>query len=445
MKIKLFFSPLLLLLPICVYSIPPVIRTEWKNSEMLGPQITQIRTEPKIIRAGEKFRVYAKITDNNGLAEETNGRKNVMFVYRDEPFAPKLKWDNTNGLLIGLDKPPQGLFGMKQISNDEFVTESEIPGLKEGAEVYYKVVAADAKGNVNGSELRHFKVYYPSKPYRSAGEFGQPYEVGQYAALDKEGQIWVCEVGKNDLRVFLQDGTESSISRISTGLDESKKLVPIKNPSGLAADKNGMIYATFGKDSNGYITQYDPTNGNPMWGMSVKYSPGDIAIDRNGNLFVIEKLQGRWHLYDQLGKEYENSPFCYDTESSLINRGIAVTENGRTVYIASDSVGEVIKFTGTISRNKAPFQPVKSLTHISGASGAVNIDNDGNIYVSDYGANCIQVFNRNEKHIADLVGGTPELEYPCGVAISRDGKTIYIVSMTSSLGFGKLQKWVKEK
>lgn len=414
----------------------------WKNNgndNFAGPQITNLRTEPKIIRAGEPFRVFAKINDSAGLAEESSNRKNVTFVYTDMPFAPKLKWFPMQGLLIGLDKPPKGLFGMKQISDTDFVTESLIPGLKEGTEVYYKVAAADTQENVNDSELAHFSVYYPSLPYHYQGEWGQPLDVAQFAALDKENKIWVCEVGKNDLRVFEPNGSESPLSRISTGLNQDKKSVPLKNPSGIAAYK-GMMYVTFGHDSIGYITEYDSANAHPVRGWDINYYPGDIAIDENGNLFVIEKLHGRWHLYDKLGREYKNSPFSYDTEASLINRGIAVKENGKTVYVASESSGEVVKFTGSFSRDRASFQPSKKATGITGVPGAVNLDKDGNLYVSDYDANCVKVFSRNEKHIADLIDGTSPSLHPRGVAFTPDGKTLYIVNMS-----GRLQKWVKEK
>ncbi|MDI6784771.1 MAG: hypothetical protein QME64_11850, partial [bacterium] len=102
------------------------------------------------------------------------------------------------------------------------------------------------------------------------------------------------------------------------------------------------------------------------------------------------------------------------------------------------------KWVGSIKERKANYIKEKDLVKVHGASGAVDVDRQGNIYVSNYGLNCIHVFDKTEKHIADLVGGKPAVMHPRGVAYTDNGKTIYILIMDYGPQGGKLQKWIKQ-
>ncbi|MFB3897179.1 MAG: family 10 glycosylhydrolase [bacterium] len=398
----------------------------WKTSsqpDVVGPIITDLQTDPKIVRMGEPFKVSCNIHDPSGIQDNSVTLQCNFIATSGEEKAINIK--------------------MLQDSNtsDTFITAENIPEQFDQTGFELRVQAYDTAGNLGESEHTQFSFYYPPGKYQQIGEFGNTYNIGQFAVCDQQGKVWMTELRPPQVRIFNPDATEAAISKISTGLNAVGEKVAIYSPAGIAIDRHNIVYIAC--DTAGKIFKFRAKDGKPLPGFAVPYTPGDLAIDAAGYIYVIDKLHERWHIYSPQGKEVNGSPFGNVSSQAMhINRGIAVTKDRKTVYIADEAAGAIHKWVGGIKSGVANFEQKPDLCLVQDASGAVDIDLQGNIYVSNYGANCIQIYDKTEKHIADLVGGNPTIRHPRGVAFTKAGKTIYLVIMDYGIQGGKLQKWI---
>ncbi|MCX7919166.1 MAG: family 10 glycosylhydrolase [bacterium] len=423
------FAEALIAGPFAQPAIAPGIEDMWwktsTKADVVGPLITELRTIPQIVRAGEPFRVACKITDGSGIEENS-----VSLSYTI--YSP----DGTENIAeLKMIRDPQ--------TRDIFTTAESIPALPAQTKIYLRVRAYDTAENLGESEYTRIHIYHPSGNYIQGGDFGSSYKVGQYAVCDQEGKVWLTELRPPNIRIFEPNGLESAFSKISVGLDSHGREVPILNPSGIDVDRKGYVYVSC--DTTGRILKFRAKDGKPFPGFELPYVPGDLDISDAGYLYVVEKLHNRWHIYTPEGKEVPGSPFGDVTSQTIhINRGIGVTRDGKTVYIADEASGAIHKWVGGIKKGIANYEQKEDLIKVQDASGAVDVDRQGNIYVSNYGLNCVHVFNTHEQHIADLVGGTPPVTHPRGVAFTDNGHTLYILIMDYGPLGGKLQKWMKK-
>jgi len=424
----------------------------WKKESLViqqsKPYISKVTYSPLVIQPTDKYDVFANISISNDELATISGKEAVYLVYSDKYFITDYKWDHTKGIMV---KPThgkiKGIIPMMRVpgQTNQWKNMTSLTGGKAGTQLFFKIIAANSHGVIGDSELQTIRFYYSSGQYRFKETFGQEYQVGQFITLDLHQRVWICEYKQNRLRIFNSDGSETAFSPITTGINEKGENIPFNSPSGLSCDNKGFVYATMGLPTAGLVVKYDPETGKPVSAMATKYAAGDTAFDKKGNLYIVERIKPKFHIYDSLGKEYEGSPYSMSTAGSgQINRGIAVTADGKSVLIISESKGKVLRYIGGIKNGKVSYRETTPLTSIEGASGAVDIDALGNIYVSDLGNHCIQVFDRNYKHIADLVGGKPALSNPRGAIATPDGKTVYVVEMGLNQGFGHILKWLKQ-
>lgn len=436
------------------YKTPAVLPTlpwkEAKKEDIVGPFIPAVWTEPEIIKAGYQFHIFSRIIDPSGVYVSKNSPVVAYGAFKKiAPITEVMPTSRFRSIRTIRMKPVEG-------EKNVFVTTTKVPKQKPETEFYYRVYAYDNLGNLGMSELTPIHIYYPTGKYEFAGEFGQPYQTGQYAIMDKERKIWLCTLKDNAVHIFNSDGNEWDFSPLLFGLDAASQTMPIANPSGIAIDKNGVVYVSIDTSSEdktfqGYVFRYECKTGNPLPGFPLGFRPGDLDIDENGYIYIIEKLASRWHIFNALGQEIENSPISSEIVPTTLgvdrylNRGIAVNKEGTRVYIADETREVISVWTGKIENNKANFKFDSVLTEVHGASGAVDVDAQGNVYVSDYEAHCIKIFNSKHERIADLVGGEPALKYPRGVAFNSDGSEIYIVVMGyPTTPYARLHKWIRK-
>ena len=417
-----------------------------KEADIVGPQITKVKVNPPVLQAGTPFNITATVEDESGIALNKDGQPDVQLIYSDKYFIPHFTWDEKNGVTIKTDSRPLGIVPMKPIpGTNQFITANPLTGKKAMHPYYYKVIARDKNSNLNDSELGSIQFFHNSGAYKFSGVLAEGMIVPQFITLDKKNRVWVCELKYSRLRVFEPDGTELPFSRMSIVQNSAGKDVVMTSPSGMGIDPDGFIYAAFGASTDAYVGKFDPNTGACVTTLAVKYSPGDVTFDKFGNMYQTDRIKAKIHVYDKSLKEYKGSPYSYDTVvPGRINRGIAITPDGKKIYVISESKRRVLKFTGKIEKDEFICKDAGTLTDVLDAAGSVDIDSQGNIYVSDFGNQCIQVFDKSERRIADLVGGNPAIQYPRGVMATPDGKTVYIVDMGSGKGAGKILKWTKQ-
>ncbi|MCX7919740.1 MAG: SPOR domain-containing protein [bacterium] len=275
---------------------------------------------------------------------------------------------------------------------------------------------------------------FPAFQFES--NFGRNMNGAQFVTVAPDGKVWVAAYSDHEIRIYMPDGQEASFSPINSGLDHLGNAVKLENPSGIAIDKQGIIYISDdAMISPKRIYKYNAF-GTALPGITLKYSLGDIAISDSGHIFIAEKTGNAFHVLDADGNELEGSPVTIVGSRSMF-RGITVTPDGATVYITAENPGEVLKFAGKISGNRVQYQLVGTVASNLSRPGAVELDKEGRIYIAETGADRIKVFSSTGIFETDIVGGTPGFRSPRGIAITPDGTTLYIAQFTNA----PLQKW----
>jgi hypothetical protein len=215
-------------------------------------------------------------------------------------------------------------------------------------------------------------------------------------------------------------------------------------PSGIATHHDGTVYVTLDDayDAPLYegILKFNSATGNALPGMELSFRPGDLDFDSNGNMFIVEKINDSWNVFTQ-ASDYATSYTFGPGTSDHINRGIAVANDGTKVLIASQADGKIHKWTGGVTGGVASYTQVADLTDVTGASGAVDIDNNGYIFVSNDGNSAVEVFDSAENPVQTITrSSAPALQTPRGVGFTHDSSYIYIVPFAGS---SQVQRWIK--
>ncbi|WP_456408946.1 choice-of-anchor J domain-containing protein [Caldithrix abyssi] len=253
--------------------------------------------------------------------------------------------------------------------------------------------------------------------------FGPKNESGQFAALDDDGKLWVTDYGApgtSQVLVFNPDSTMADFSPITKGLDENGVEVGIANPGGVAYYDSIIYVISYG---NKKVLRYK-TDGTPLNGWALNFSPGDLDIDQNGYVYIAHKVEAMFSVFDINGNELKGSPF--GTTGWHINRGISVTKDGSKVFLADESSDVIAMWEGGIVGTDSCYY-AKGTDFMTGLSNpsACEIDAADRMWISNTSA--------NEIIIADLNGNVKQtitVERPRGVAVDYDEEVAYVIHFT---------------
>jgi len=317
--------------------------------------------------------------------------------------------------------------------------------------LYYQVTAYDNDydGGLAGDRTSRttaiMELQAAEQPlYVFDGLLGSTLDLPQYCVLDQYGKLWVCDYSGDCVYVFNSDGSEAPYSPISSGLNSSSQPTDVDCPSGIAAHHDGTVYVTLDDayDTPLYegIVKFNSATGNALPGMELGFRPGDLDFDADGNMFIVEKISDCWHVFTQ-ASDYATSYTFGPGTTDHINRGIAVTNDASKVLIACQADGKIHKWAGGVSGGVAGYSQLSDLTEVNGDSGAVNIDNNGYIFVSDDGNGAVKVFDSAENLLQTITrSAAPTLQTPRGVGFNHDSSYIYIVQFAGS---SQVQRWRK--
>ncbi len=262
--------------------------------------------------------------------------------------------------------------------------------------------------------------------WRVDAVFGPKGESAQFAAVDSEGKLWVTDYGtpgSPGVRVFNTDTTEATFSPITQGLDETGATVDIQHPGGVAAYGDTVYVISY---DNKLVMRF-LTDGTALTGWKLDFSPGDIAIDDSGRVFIVHKVEAMFSVFDIKGNEFKGSPFGW--AGWHINRGIGVTADGKNVYLADESSDVIAFWKGSfIGADSCYFD--KQSDFMSGLNNpsACEVDPNGRIWISNTGS--------NEVIVAELTGDIQQtisnLTSPRGAAFDFKNQAAYVVHFSSA-------------
>ena len=123
--------------------------------------------------------------------------------------------------------------------------------------------------------------------------------------IDKEGNIWLADVGLHLVRKFTREGKE--LLRIGTKGEPGRDKTHLNKPTDMAIASNGDIYISDGYgnarivhcDKNGQFIKSWGTLGNTDGRFSI---PHAIAIDSKDNIYIADRNNVRVQVYDTEGQ-----------------------------------------------------------------------------------------------------------------------------------------------
>lgn len=396
-----------------------------------GPRIFNVKTDPEPPLKGQPVVVHADITDPSGVFDDDTG---------PEGQGVRLRW------ALNADPREGAVVAMSRRTGDTFVSDTPLPPPAADGVLFLQIVAYDDNGDGDPgartpreSAIHDFSVV-PSVLYVFDAEIGPALATPQYCVLDPGGRLWVCDWSSHAVRVFDDDGALSDPDPVVRGLNAAGEPVEARYPSGAACDDAGTVYITIDNvyDEPFYtgVLRFDAATGLALPGIDLEFRPGDCDVDAAGNLYIVEKLNARWHLLTPPGVFSSDRAFG-SGQADRINRGLACRDDGGRVYIASQHDGAV-QVWNRVSSAPPDFVQGGDLCSTTGASGAVDVDAHGWVFAGDHDRGIVYVYTEAHELTQHIRGGTPVFGSPRGVAHTPDSEAIFIVPMS---GARRLQRW----
>lgn len=260
-------------------------------------------------------------------------------------------------------------------------------------------------------------------------------------AIDKKGNIIVADTGNNMIRKISSERIVTTLAGSPAGLNNSiGNFARFNSPVDIALDNNGNYYV-IDKDnsvirkitSTGFVSTFagrllptdvifdiDFDSKDGNNNLATFNSPIRITLDTNKNIYVLEYFKVR-----------KITPNGNVTTLNLSNQDIynfqgIVIDNSGYIYITAlmDDVSSIYKITpnGLVT----PFVDTKF-----GNLNGMAIDKNGNIYISDTGNHSIikitptgiinTVAGNGTKGLVDGIGSNAKFNSPTGIAVDEKG------------------------
>ncbi len=383
---------------------------QWKDEKNQPVRITDISVQPARPKKGEGINIQCKL---NKLPENTR----LYLMWSHSKFVE-------NGRIIPMCKVSG--------TSNYYITCYSIPPQKAGASLNFRI---SNKYNIITSKIHSVVINSGKALFHQRSVLPPLIHDAQFVAVDAKGRAWVCERGRQRIRVIDVSGTEASFSPIAVGLDADGLLKKITNPCGIAIDQKGIVYVT-ANPSIGLICRFNAFDGSPFTGLNVQFWPGELDVDNSGHLFILEASGNRWHVFDQNNNELRHSPIT----GSHISTGIAVNDSGNRVYVVCQAEGTVHCWQGKITNGAANYQQINDLPVRHVGMGTVDVDAAGRIYVSHIDNGSITIFDRHHNFLWSLKGTSPPLRAPRGAGLTTNGSHLFIADWGIESGT-QLQVW----
>ncbi|MFQ6618308.1 MAG: family 10 glycosylhydrolase, partial [Fidelibacterota bacterium] len=243
----------------------------------------------------------------------------------------------------------------------------------------------------------------------------------QFIEIDKKGRLWIPSWWDNEIKILNPDGKEASFSPLKYGLTAAGDTIKFRNPAGISIDNAGRVYIS-GNPGSKLIFIFSG-NGKPLTSIKTEGMPGEIDADSKGYIYFNEISGSYWYL---LNSE-KNVVMRFSDGDEHMYRGIAVQESGETVYLPCQLHEGVHLWIIKDIKGEPDYQP-SGMIRINGFhSGTVDVDGQGNLFVSVTSNNSVIIYDPHGNILDTLHSTKPKLRGPRGVGFNSDSSEIYIV------------------
>ncbi len=328
-------------------------------------------------------------------------------------------------------------------------------------------VAVDSAGNVYGSEYNSYTVRKVTAlgvvtTLAGTAKVGAADGIGGAAqfdfpwglAVDGDGNVYVADANNNTVRKITSGGVVSTLAGIPLGnVDGTGSAARFSSPSGIAADRDGNLYVS---DTGNRairkitaagvvttlasaVTRFDfPAAPIPEGVRPARTEfapPGDIALDKEGNLYVVFGVLIRKVSLDGVVTNFAGAATETGSADGL---GGAARFNSITGIVVDDAGNVYVSDSNNYTIRK--ITPTGNVTTLAGAAGqrgsvdangnaarfseplGLTVDRHGTVYVSDRGS--IRKISP-AGDVTTLPGNTGSEIDPHGLAVDSDGN-VYI-------------------
>lgn len=220
--------------------------------------------------------------------------------------------------------------------------------------------------------------------------------------VDRENNIWVTDVGLNQVFKFNHDG--KLLMTLGEAAIAGRDSMHFNMPTDVAVNKDGSFFVSDGY-GNSRIVKFSKTGKYLFeWGQKGK-APGEfdaphaIDIDKKGNVFVADRENNRIQKFDGFGNfisEWKN-PEAKQLYS------LAIAQKSQKIcaidyLVDSDAIikGSDILFFDSKMNNKSRVGRSGNYDGPISRYHDMAVDKKGNIYVADILKNSIQKFSRQQ-------------------------------------------------
>jgi len=229
----------------------------------------------------------------------------------------------------------------------------------------------------------------------------------QFIELDEaSGNLWIASGGTGNpdiAHIFTTAGAPASFSPVSTGLTSWGISTNFRQTSGIAIDRSvtphmAYVVSDIGNYVN-FISKFNAGTGVAANGIDSTLGNwttfarvGDIQFDNAGRLYMVQKVSptggATCFVLDKNTGAALNSGNAIVVGGGGVKRGMGVSSDGNTIYLADESLDILWKATGTASSINSTSNVTYSLAtfvnygNSSANPSACEVDANGNVYVS---------------------------------------------------------------
>lgn len=204
----------------------------------------------------------------------------------------------------------------------------------------------------------------------AAARFRNPWGV----AVDKDGNVYVADSSNDTIRKVTPDGKVTTLAGKAgeSGVeDDFGAKARLNNPFGVAVGWLGEVYVA--DSGNNMIRKIQP-DGGPMLSMAPIGFQAMKGGSSDGNLFSVRFSNPQGLVVDWMGPGRRGYVYIADTGNGTLRR---ISFSGTVTTLLQ--TGDKVTF-GEGGKDSVKFSN----------PGGVGIDESGNLYVADTGANCIR-------------------------------------------------------
>jgi sugar lactone lactonase YvrE len=211
----------------------------------------------------------------------------------------------------------------------------------------------------------------------------------------------------------------------------------LQEPASIAIDKNGNVYIV--DAGSNFVHKFGPA-GKPLLSFQedpLKH-PQSIAVDLGGAIYVTDPVRKSVFVCLPSGERDRFHELRLKSKSGRENvLGVGVADDG-LIYVLDSDAGKVSAFNNRF-RLALSWQPRESTPESKGHPSAIAIGSDTSVYVSDPASNRILKFTRDGRYVSEIrpgmVGNGSKLSSEFAVttnylfAMDADGRMLHVWSL----------------